>query len=148
MRCGSAVNGLALVAAFAAGLPLAATSAAQPGPKPAAPALCPVSVPSTAALLKGDDTRLGLGPTVLRLCGYSGGGPLKGGDNAGNGVVLGPGPAGVVASLIVGSPPAAKAERRCAQRPPEVLLRFVYRSGAVVDAGLVEPVARQGASIR
>ncbi len=37
MRCGSAVNGLALVAAFAAGLPLAATSAAQPGPKPAAP---------------------------------------------------------------------------------------------------------------
>ena len=31
MRCGSAVNGLALVAAFAAGLPLAATSAAQPG---------------------------------------------------------------------------------------------------------------------
>ena len=132
-------HSLAVVAVFAAGLPMAATSAVRPGPKPAAPPLCPVSVPSTAALLKGEDTRLGLGPTALRLCGYSGGGPLKGGDNAGNGVVLGAGPAGVVATLIVGSPPAAKAERRCAQRPPEVLLRFVYRSGAVVDAGLVEP---------
>jgi len=144
VRCGPAVSVLAVVAACATGLPLAATSAAQPGPKPAAPALCPASVPSTAAFLKGKGTRLGRGPTALRLCGYSGGGPLKGGDDAGDGVVLGPGPAGVVASLIAGSAPAAKEERRCARRPPDVLLRFVYSSGSQVDAGLVDPGCSPG----
>jgi hypothetical protein len=46
--------------------------------------------------------------------------------------------------LIVGSPPAAKAERRCARRPPEVLLRFAYSSGRAVDAGLVEPDCASG----
>jgi hypothetical protein len=138
MTCRFAANLFVVALLLGAGLPLATVSSAQAGPKSAPPALCPTSVPTIAPLVHDQTTRLGGDPTGLRLCGYASGQPLKTIGKSGGGVLLGPGPAAVVASLIASAPAATKAQRRCAEGPPDVLLRFSYLGGREVDAGLVD----------
>ncbi len=107
-------------------------------PKPAIPAECPSTAPADAAAVLGETTQIEPDPSSVRLCGYARGRPLnlKGGSR--QGVVLGPGPASVVAALIAQAPPATSDERRCANEPPDVLLRFAYPGGSSVDVGLVD----------
>jgi hypothetical protein len=61
---------------------------------------------------------------------------IKGDHRAG--VLLGSGPAGVVAALILRGLRAPKIDRSCRGDPPDVLLRFSYPDGRAVDASLVD----------